>query len=230
MPPSDNTTAHPSTAYDAQVRNTIPYYETFHQETINLLMARPQPPRRWLDTGCGTGTLVERAAACFPETHFVLADPAPAMLAEAQHKLAALPTARIHVLEAAGTQEIPASYYGTFDVVTAIQAHHYLSREERRRATTACCELLAPGGIYITFENIRPFTAEGIALGKAYWGQFQRSRGKSPAVVENHLQRFGVEYFPIPIDEHLALLRESGFTVVEMLWYSYLQAGFYAIK
>jgi len=48
--------------------------------------------------------------------------------------------------------------------------------------------------------------------------------------VENHLKRFNVEYFPINIEEHLSLLRKSGFSVVEMFWYSYMQAGFYCIK
>lgn len=34
----------------------------------------------------------------------------------------------------------------------------------------------------------------------------------------------------ITIEEHLTLLRNSGFRVVEILWRSYLQAGFYCIK
>ena len=53
-------------------------------------------------------------------------------------------------------------------------------------------------------------------------------RGKSAAA--SHIKRFGVEYFPVSIEEHLSLLRETGFKSVELLWFSYLQAGFYAIK
>jgi len=42
--------------------------------------------------------------------------------------------------------------------------------------------------------------------------------------------RRGVEVFPITIEEHLKLLKECGFTSVNVLWQSYLQAGFWAIK
>jgi len=44
------------------------------------------------------------------------------------------------------------------------------------------------------------------------------------------MQRFDVEYFPINIEEHLKLLRKTGFRIVELFWYSYMQAGFYGIK
>lgn len=226
----DNTTPHLSNVYDAQVRDTIPYYETFHLEAIKLVNARPAPPRRWLDTGCGTGTLVERAAPLFPETVFFLADPAAGMLEEAQRKLAPLPPERMLFLAPTATQAIPREFFGGIDVVTAIQSHHYLSRDDRGTATRVCYDLLTPGGIYITFENIRPFTAEGIRIGKENWRQFQLSRGKALPAVDSHLQRFDAEYFPITVDEHLALLRASGFQVVELLWYACMQAGFYAIK
>jgi hypothetical protein len=97
-----------------------------------------------LDTGCGTGYLVELALPVFPQTRFILADPAQAML-------------------------------------------------ER-------------------------------------WGRFQVRAGRSPAVVESHVQRFGSGYFPITVDEHLRLLTETGFRIVELCWFSHMQAGFYGIK
>ncbi len=48
--------------------------------------------------------------------------------------------------------------------------------------------------------------------------------------VEDHLKRFDTEYFPIKTSEHMLLLKEAGFRVVEMFWMSYMQAGFYCIK
>ena len=89
---------------------------------------------------------------------------------------------------------------------------------------------LNKGGIFITFENIRPFTEKGVETGKRTWGFYQLSRGKEEESVEKHLQRFGSEYFPITVEEHLKLYRECGFETVELLWYSCMQAGFYCIK
>jgi tRNA (cmo5U34)-methyltransferase len=67
-------------------------------------------------------------------------------------------------------------------------------------------------------------------LGKKNWGRFQAGCGKSSMEVEAHLARFDKEYFPITVEEHLELYREVGFTTVEVLWYSYMQAGFYCMK
>ena len=116
------------------------------------------------------------------------------------------------------------------DVITAIQCHHYLSREGRAKATGVCYNLLKEGGVYVTFENIRPLTEEGIIIGKRYWGNFQLTYGRTEEEIKEHLERFDTEYFPITVEEHLKLLRETGFRTVELFWYSYMQAGFYCIK
>jgi tRNA (cmo5U34)-methyltransferase len=89
---------------------------------------------------------------------------------------------------------------------------------------------LKKNGIYVAFENISPFTEKGTEIGKKYWKDFQISKGKSEEEVESHLNRFNVEYFPINVEEHLSLFRSCRFEVVELFWYSYMQAGFYCIK
>lgn len=116
------------------------------------------------------------------------------------------------------------------DIITAIQSHHYLNEDERYKATKSCYDSLNKNGVYITFENISPVTEKGIEIGKEYWKNFQISKGKAVEEVENHLKRFNVEYFPITIEKHFNLLRNCGFSVFELFWYSYMQAGFYCIK
>ena len=226
MTTTDNASAHMAAEYDPQIRRTIPYYDCFHDETISLVKAVVPEPADWLDTGCGTGTLVEKAAKFFPKTRFVLADPSLGMLSVAREKLKA--SKKIEFLELCGTQDIPSG--AKFDVVSAIQSHHYLSNYEKAKATKLCFDHLKKGGIYVTFENIRPASEKGTDIGKARWRNYQISEGKDADTAEKHLNRFGVEYFPITVDEHLSLLRKAGFSVVELLWYSYMQAGFYAIK
>ena len=227
MPKSDNKTPHMSGEYDKQVRATIPYYDLFHEETLSLIKAFRKEPKLWLDVGCGTGTLVEKALGAFAETEFLLADPSAEMLAEAEKKLSG--NKRIRFLPPAATQDLPRLRERP-DVVTAVQCHHYLSKEDRRKATEVCYELLNEGGVYVIFENIRPFTDAGIELGKRNWSSYQISAGKDAEAVEKHMARFDSEYFPITVEEHIRLLDEIGFSVVELLWYSRMQAGFYAIK
>jgi tRNA (cmo5U34)-methyltransferase len=223
---SDNATPHTAETYDAQVRRTIPYYDCFHDETLNLIKAADITPANWLDTGCGTGTLAQKAIAQYPQTKFVLADPSPQMLQTAKQKLAGY--SNVEYVEASTEKLTDLTTH--FDVVTAIQSHHYSTTQGRKQATQVCYNLLNPKGIYITFENTRPFTAQGTAVDLENWKNWQIRSGKTQAQAEAHIKRFGVEYYPITVEEHLSLMRKTGFSTVELLWYSYMQAGFYCIK
>ena len=227
MQKSDNVTSHLSNEYDSQIGNTIPYYSCFHEEIINLIESMNIKPDIWLDTGCGTGNLVEKALQKFPDTAFIMADPSAEMLKETKIKLEEYGW-QIEFLEPTPSQDI--SLPKNVDIVTAIQSHHYLSKDERYKAVKSCYDNLNENGIYVSFENIRPLTEEGTEIGKKYWKTFQISKGKAVEEAQNHIKRFDVEYFPITIEEHLSLLREAGFSVVEMFWYSYMQAGFYCVK
>ena len=100
----------------------------------------------------------------------------------------------------------------------------------RSRATAACFQLLDTGGLYVTFENFRPETEQGIKAGLDRWCRFQIEAGRSEKAVEEHRSRFGKNYFPITIAQHLELLKATGFSAVETFWVSHMQAGFYAIK
>lgn len=228
--PDQNSIPHLPEDYDARISLILPYYSSFHQEIINFVKSLPSSPKVWMDTGCGTGSLVNKAIEEFPYTKFLLLDPSEEMLVQAKEKLSAYPSAKVQFLKVSPTQEFSQELEEKPDVITAIQCHHYLRREGRARAASKCYNLLKEGGIYITFENIRPLTEEGVTIGKRYWGDFQSTHGRNDEEIQKYLERFDTEYFPITVEEHLKLLRETGFRAVELFWYSYMQAGFYCIK
>jgi tRNA (cmo5U34)-methyltransferase len=227
MKKSDNTTPHKAEDYDIGVRKTIPYYETIHREAIDLIKTVKPEAKTWLDTGCGTGFTVEQAYPLFLQTHFFICDPAPQMLAEARKRLQHIPKDRLTILEPTGSQELEKIIDKKVDVITAIQAHLYLQCDERKKATENCFRLLNKSGIYVTTENIHPLSAKGVEIGLTRWTNFQLQAGQD---VEEHARRFNKKYFPITIEEHLRLLRDTGFATVEVFWYAQMQAGFYAIK
>ena len=228
---NDNTSAHPAAQYDAEVRKVIPFYDEIQTETLDLVRSIAGEPAVWVDTGAGTGALVERALPLFPRTRFAVADPSEAMLGQARRRLGGLPAERVRFLEPTGSDGLsrvtPAL---RAQVVTAILCHHYLEPEARRAAVRACFEVLEPGGVLVVFENVESESPRGRELGLRRWGEYQVRQGRAPAAVEQHLARFGAELKPVRIAEHLALLRETGFGVAEVLWRAYLQAGFYAVK
>lgn len=225
---SDNKTPHRSSEYDCKVKKTIPFYECFHQQTINLIRTIKPDVKKWLDTGCGTGFLVEKALPVFKDCTFILADPSDDMLMTAKERLKDYKN--IEYLAPAGTGDIESVRKNEFDVVTAVMAHHYLNKKDREKATFNCYKLLKDNGIYITFENIKPENDGMIDFMLDRWMDFQLSEGRSKEEVTEHRKRFGSKYFPIKVSEHLKLLKSAGFRIVEIFWLSNLQAGFFCIK
>jgi tRNA (cmo5U34)-methyltransferase len=226
----DNTTPHSAAEYNANICRIMPCYEFLHREAIDLVATVMPQPAIWLDTGCGTGRLAELALPLFAKTRFVLADPSPAMLEEARKRLQGVAPERLSFVHAGTSDVRPDHLGGTPDVITAIMCHHYAQPQERRDMTRVCHDLLAPGGVYVPFENIRPDSPEATRIGLERWKRFQRAQGRDGSAVEQHAGRFGVEYFPITIREHVQLLQDCGFRTVQLLWFSYMQAGLYAIK
>jgi len=227
MPEPDNTTSHNADQYDRKIRLTIPHYDDIHEEILDFVKVQCPRPRTWLDTGCGTGTFIRKAQEIFPDTEFCIADPSEGMLRVASQTLKGC---RYSLISTCGTVDIPATTDRRFDVITAIQCHHYLTKDGRNEAVRACYSLLEDGGFFVTSENIRPYSDEGIARSLASWGAFQRNAGRKEDAVKDHLDRFDREYFPIPVTEHLQCYRDAGFPVAEILWISGMQGVFWCRK
>jgi tRNA (cmo5U34)-methyltransferase len=228
---AENATPHKAAEYDRKVRETIPFYEAIHREIIDLIKTVKPDAAWWLDTGCGTGYLVELALAEFPQTHFILVDPAEMMLGQAKKRFEAEREPRLRFLEPTGSEDLAGQVGDApFQVVTAILCHHYLGLAERRRAVQACYDVLEDQGLFVTVENVALRTERGIQIGLERWKRYQMRMGRPETVVDGHLKRFGTKYFPITVDDHIQLLTEVGFQAVEMFWLSQMQAGFYGIK
>jgi len=222
----DNKSAFNSFEYDSKINNTLPYYEDFHRQVIDLVRAMNFNKVNWLDTGCGTGKTARKALEELNEIDidFTLCDISDEMLKIAKGILGSNRITYRNISSQA------LDYREQFDIVTAIQCHHYLSQAERKTAVKNCFNALKENGIFITFENIRIENGNADLIAVRRWQNYMRSKGKNQQEIQNHTERRGTEVFPITIAEHLDLLKSSGFQCVELLWFSYIQAGFFAMK
>ncbi|MEP7122633.1 MAG: class I SAM-dependent methyltransferase [Byssovorax sp.] len=225
MSPTDNTSAHASDDYASEVKKTIPCHAQMIDLAIEVGFAAVPGATRWLDTGCGPGALVAEARRFAPDLAFVLADPSAAMLALARAKNPQIPAENFLQAPSDALPELP-----RFDVITAVQSHHYYADPSgRERALLRCFNLLRPGGALLVFENVRAETELGHALQRRRWAAFQHAQGREQATVDLHLAREGTKFFPLRESEHLALLTRVGFTTVETIWRAHAQAGFLAL-
>lgn len=221
---NDNRSAYNANIYDEHIVNVLPYYSEYHDQVIDLVNNMEKDAPVWLDCGCGTGTLAYKALGLVPGVRFTLCDPSEKMLDLAKDKL------KDHDVRFMNTPSDRLDFDNEFDVVTAIQSHHYFSEAEREVAVRNCHRALVDGGVFITFENIRMSADKSDAIALKRWTGFLEKHGNPPEDIQMHISRRGTEVLPITIEEHIKLLKKCGFRSVDLLWASYLQAGFWAIR
>src|SRR5262249_15011505 len=117
-----------------------------------------------------------------------------------------------------------------FDVITAVQCHHYGDRAAREAAIRRCFALLASPGVLVVFENVRAETEVGHRMQRHRWAAWQVRQGRDEETVVKHIAREGVAFLPIAPSEHLALFEKVGFDGAELFFRNYAQAGFVAWK
>lgn len=221
----DNQSAFNASQYDENIRKVIPLYDEIYQQIFSLIKAYCGDKQiSVLDTGCGTGSFGLKACESLNLSKFVLCDPSEKMLSDAKMKLADYSCQFIHI----GSENL--DFENEFDVVTAIQSHHYFDRTTREKAVANCFKALKNGGIFIYFENTAPFTEAGKNIMLKRLEDFGIEAGRTLDEVKSHSARYNKEFFPITIKEHFELLNKTGFQVAELFWYSYMQSGFYAVK
>lgn len=220
----DNISAFNSSEYDDKIKHTLPYYEELYKQIIDVVKIHNPQSLKWLDVGCGTGKMGDTALSQLDIEQFVFCDSSAEMIDIVQK--------RFNVYNASflisDIQNLECS--NQYDVITAIQVNHYFHIEERIKSIQNCYRALKSGGIFFTFENFAPFSNFGKQLYLDRWKAYQLSQGKNSFECDNHISRYGNDYFPISISEHLDLMNNCGFRAVEVLWLSYMQIGLLGIK
>ncbi len=220
----DKITAFEASDYDKKIKQTLPYYEDFYEQIIGLVKAYNENKLEWLDVGCGTGKMATVAFENVKIKRFTFCDCSSDMLEIAQERFA-YSNAEFSLCDVRKMK-----YSSEFDVVTAVQVNHYFKKEERRIALQKCYEALKENGLFITFENFAAFSDLGKEIYLNKWKKYQMKKGKSSEKCNQHVERYGKEYFPITLTEHMELMRECGFRAVEILWLSNMQIGIWGVK
>lgn len=221
----DNKSAFNVNEYDRNVRKVIPLYDEIYNQTFDLISTYyGNKPLSILDTGCGSGNFGVNAFNKLNIERLTMCDPSEKMLESAKVKLSDRNCKFLNI----GSEFL--DFNNEFDIVTAIQSHHYFNKTDRIIAVKNCYKALKPGGMFIYFENTAPLSYAGKNIVLKRIEKFGLSAGRSSEDVAAHSKRYNEEYFPININEHLNLLKDASFESFELFWCSYMQCGFYGIK
>ena len=125
-----STTSSKAEDYDKNILINIPFYTEVLEQILDLVGAVKRDNFKWLDTRCGTGELARLAIETFPKCKLTLCDPLNDMLNIAKEKLNGY--TQVEEFHCVLSQEL--DFNSKFDVVTAVQCHHYLDEAQRKIA------------------------------------------------------------------------------------------------
>ena len=125
---NDNISAFNTMEYNTKIKQTLPYYDEFYKQVIELVKTFHSGAVRWLDVGCGTGKMGSVAFENVALEKFVFSDCSEKMIKIVKERFDFENTEFV-VCDA---KEL--DYVNEFDVITAIQVNHYLKKSGRKAA------------------------------------------------------------------------------------------------
>jgi tRNA (cmo5U34)-methyltransferase len=179
-----------------------------------LVAAEYRPGSTILDLGAGSGQVERLLLAARPDARIVAVDASSPMLALAKDRLA---DAGDQVELVAGDfaeperLTLPARDYG---IALLIQTLHHVPHDRKRRALAMLARVLSPGGLLILVDRIAFEDAALSSVQASMWDWLERrSAVKSGWSADEFFHRLaGKEDHPGGVEEHLAMLRETGFS------------------
>jgi SAM-dependent methyltransferase len=161
--------------------------------------------RRVVDVGSGTGTFLRTLLEAFPEAEGVWVDASLAMRDRAVTSLADLGS---RVTFALGDLREPDAIPLEGDVVVSARAAHHLDAGSIERLYRAVATALSPGGFLCNLDHIAA-PGDWRARYRQIRPLFVGGGGGAP---HEH------DAPPLPLDRHLAWLREAGFQDPDVPW------------
>ena len=181
-----------------------------------------------LDVGCGAGNYTLKLLQVLPDVDVTLVDLSRPMLARATQRITGASQGGTRALQGdIRDLEFPPAQ---FDIILAAAVLHHLRGADEWRAVFAKFErILKPGGSLWVVDLIEQSTAAIQALMWARYGEYL-TEFKDEAFRELVFGYIEKEDTPRPLIYQLDLLREVGFTQIEILHKNNLFAAFGGIK
>lgn len=225
---AENWTEDDSETYRGLSRYAVPEREQQLAAAVALVAASPAEGPV-LDLCCGEGLLTAALLATLPGQRVLAYDGSPSMLATTAGRAAApdrLTTRRI-ALEQRDWRRFEAPLRA---VVSSLAIHH-LDGTGKRQLFQDLQAALAPGGVFVLADVIRPARPVGEAIAAELWDAAVRQRAQAldgtlagfeafEAARWNHFRHGGADEIdkPSTLLEQLDWLRTAGFTDLDLHW------------
>ncbi|NGP18311.1 class I SAM-dependent methyltransferase [Devosia aurantiaca] len=191
----------------------VPGLAGLHRMMRLLLEERVPVTGRLLVLGAGGGMELSAFAEAQPQWRFDGVDPSAKMLDAAREATMAW-SDRISLHEG----KIDIAPEGPFDGATCLLVMHFLPRDERIQTLRELQRRLTPGAPLVLAHMSYDQDEDSRQRWSKRNAAFSASNGMDPVMLENGRQRM-LEILPIvPPDDDVALLKDAGFTGIELFY------------
>lgn len=198
--------------YDRARRALVNCMEMLYARTVECI---PPAPQCILELGAGTGLLSAAISVRFPNAELVLVDAAPAMLQQAEQRLAGHPALKCEVLNY--STSLPA---GPFDAVVSSLSIHHLADDDKQLLFDRVWRELRPGGVFVNADQVLGPTPEIEAHYQRVWELQARHAGVSEEDLRAAQQRQKLD-ISATLNDQLAWLGKAGFEGIDCVFKDY---------
>ncbi len=210
-------------AYAEGPPRMVPGFADMQRMCLLLLAENAPADARILVLGAGGGLELEVFANAQPQWQFDGVDPSAEMLQLAQTRLQAhSPRVRLHQ----GTIELAPE--GPFDAACCLLTLHFLDREERRRTLAEVRRRLKPGAPFVAAHFSFPQQPGVRERWLARCTAFAISSGIDPDKARAREKGLGAQLPILSPEDDEALLREAGFSGIELFYAAFGFRGWVA--
>jgi len=208
--------------YDDRVRKIIPRYE----EMLDVLISSVAGPRgekkRAIDIGCGTGAVSQRLLSSLQNVELTCLDMTQDMLDIAKQRLREHHNVRFVLADI-----YDFAFDGPYDIiVSSLALHHVITDQDKKEVYRKIFRSLGPGGSFYNADLVLGSDEELQERYMTQWKAFMYQNFPRKEIDNVQVPRYHQEDSPAKLVDHLAWLREVGFSGVDVVWKYYNFAVF----
>ncbi|WP_310601552.1 class I SAM-dependent methyltransferase [Anaerosporobacter sp.] len=210
--------------YDIIIQKLIPHYNEMIDALVSIIPFSKDSNFTMIDLGCGTGTISKAVKTSFSNVDITCVDVAENMLEIAKDKIGG----DVNCIQADfNTFQFPKKYNL---IVSSLALHHLETDNDKKEFYKKIYSALTDDGIFINLDVV---LGSDEKLQKVYidkWKEFMLQNVSEEEVANKWLPNYYAEDRPTQLVTHLAMLKECGFSYIDVVYKYYNYAVYMGKK